>query len=118
MKLGEVEEYLSSLEEPSDCGVVEEDEYNMLMADLMYIYIPSLSLYVRLGLMSTKDEDGEWSPDVSLTFVYDQVEDIKRYLYYESDGVLCTLHNFLVAQGKAADLYELECEIVYHERLE
>ena len=118
MKLGEVEEYLSSLEEPSGCGVVEEDEDFMLMADLMYIYIPSLSLYVRFGLMSTRDGDGEWSPDVSLTFVYDQVEDIKRYLYYESDGVLCTLHNFLTSKGNAVDLYELECEIVYCEQPE
>lgn len=117
MKLGEVEDYIIENEEfsyPDELYEIDLDsEYDYIEAEGIKIIIPEFGLYMRQGTyMALYEDECEVMPDFSLTLVYDIEEsNPQNWLYWESDGVCTTLHNWFSHIGKGSNVYELECEV-------
>lgn len=107
-RLGEVEEILAEMEElakvPDDC--LESDEDYQIVISGWQVHIPELGLNLHEGIFCNYDEDaGGYLPDFAITVVKEERQD--EWLYYEQDGFLITLANYL--HGKTdLDLGQLE----------
>lgn len=112
-KLGEAEEAIGELEICSEDTVMEETEESQITKSDYYIYIPELGLNVHDGTFYCKSDEGEFEPDFSLAIVCDANDDEPRkWLYWEQDGVLVTLANYLHGQGyDITRLSGLSCEL-------
>ena len=51
-------------------------------------------------------------PDVAVTVVYEADADRTGYIYFESDGMVTTLYNWLNGRMSASQIEELECELI------
>ena len=59
-RLGEVEETVSEMEFEDRCEeIVEVDENLQLLISGWYVFVPSLSLYLRAGVACVYDEEAE-----------------------------------------------------------
>lgn len=94
---------------------IQKDENSIISLDGPEITIPDLDISLRTGTMLYKsdDEDEEYEPDWSLTIIYNMGGSPEKYLYYEQDGILTTLHNYLnmVKDKPNKDLSEMDCSI-------
>lgn len=91
---------------------VNEDE--MISLDGPEVTIPDLNISLRTGNMLIRsDDEDDYEPDFSLTLIYEIGGAPEKYLYYEQDGVLTTLHNYLNYLKKKPDksLSEMDCTI-------
>lgn len=65
----------------------------------------SLGIVAVEGTMWVKYEDGQMTPDFSLTVLYREDDwngphfNPNEYLYWEQDPILCALHNYLSFTG-------------------
>lgn len=50
--------------------------------------------------------------DVAVTVVYEADADRTGYIYFESDGMVTTLYNWLNGRMSASQIEELECELI------
>ncbi|MCR5273717.1 MAG: hypothetical protein K6E13_12170 [Lachnospiraceae bacterium] len=91
---------------------VEIDEDSVLVATGPEIQIPELELACREGYMLTRYEDGEMVPDWSLSVFYNMDDTAENYVYYEQDGILVSLHNFLMFT-KNISLSDFECIVKF-----
>lgn len=90
---------------------------------LVYDYrvlIPDTGYSIREGTYFNWDEEEqELYPDFSLSLIYDLDEkDPAKYLYWEQDGELVSLHNFLTIIDKNnmfKSLSDLDCTILFEE---
>ena len=53
------------------------------------------TIYIREGTWCEKNDEGEFEPDWSLSWFYEDEENPANYLYFEQDGVEVATHNFL-----------------------
>lgn len=113
-RLGEVEEILADMEQlaevPDDC--LESDEDYQIVISGWQVHIPELGLNLHEGIYCNYDEeDGGYLPDFAITVVKEEGQD--EWLYFEQDGFLITLANFL--HGKTdldlGQLGQLSCFI-------
>lgn len=51
-------------------------------------------------------------PDMDLTIVYEGKTETQKWLYYEQDGMVVTLNNWLRGKLSCKQLEQLECELV------
>lgn len=51
-------------------------------------------------------------PDFDLTIVYEGRTETQKWLYYEQDGMVVTLNNWLSGKLSRKQLEQLECELV------
>lgn len=87
-RLGEVEAIVSEMEFEDRCDeIVEVDDDMQLIISGWYVFIPSLSLYLRAGVACVFDEEaGMYMPDFDVTVLYEEdkmrdnnkVEDLSR----------------------------------------
>lgn len=103
--LSELEDFLDSARENEELTdyeseMIHVDEHSLIELDGPQIQIPDLGLVVREGTMFYADEHGDWQPDWSLTLFYEIGKEPSDYVYYEQDGILVSLHNYLHAIGK------------------
>lgn len=106
LKLSEAEEYVCEHTEDyigSEFILEEDDDYIIYLEQPGYI-IPDLDIVCYEGYWFDKEQD---QADFCLTAVYENDE----YQYWEQDGVLVTLHNYLRMTDKDVDVNSLECEI-------
>lgn len=118
--LSELEDFLDELSEsdnfPEDIEPeeVQVSEDSIISIEGPEVTIPDLGIVAREGTMLQKDdEDGEFYPDWSLTVLYEIGKTPAEYLYYEQDGILVSLHNYLNAIGKEVkkSFDDIECSI-------
>ena len=113
-RLGEVEEIIAGMEQlaevPDDC--LESDEDYQIVISGWQVHIPELGLNLHEGIYCNYDEEeGGYLPDFAVTVVKEEGQD--EWIYYEQDGFLITLANYL--HGKTnldlGQLGQLSCFI-------
>ena len=111
-RLGEIEEILSEMDfSEVDDDIAEIDEDFMIQVSGWYLVIPSLGITVREGVACNCDEEEQmFMPDFDVTVLYEGEVDSGSWLYYEQDGIVITLANWLKPMGQrdSALYYRME----------
>nr|WP_294485161.1 hypothetical protein [uncultured Anaerosporobacter sp.] len=113
-RIYEVEEVISEMDllEVED-DIVETDEDMQLVISGWYVTIPELNLNLREGVVCVWDEEEKlFMPDFAVAVIYEGELDSKEWLYYEQDGFVVTLANWLNGRLPVEQIEQLRCEIV------
>lgn len=122
-RLIDVEEAVADMElaEIED-DIAETDKDMQLILSGWYVYIESLNLTLREGVMCVWDEDEQiFMPDFLVTVFYEgnmQTAFPSDYLYYEQDGFVISLANWLNGRMSVGEIEQLWCELVIPENIE
>ncbi len=110
-RLGEIEEILSEMDYSEvDDDIAEIDEDFMIQVSGWYLLIPSLGITVRSGIACVFDEEEKmFMPDFDVTVLYEGEVDSGSWLYYEQDGIVITLANWLNGRMQIEAIEGLEC---------
>lgn len=113
-RLADVEKYLEETEFseiPDD--VVEFEEGYQLVLSGWYVNIPELHLRLHEGVVGYWDEKvKEYMPDFCVTVIYPENLAEKEYLYYEQDGMMTAMVNWLHGKMPIDMIEQLACELV------
>lgn len=113
-RLEDVEEKMAetdTFDVPDD--IAETDDNYQLVISGWYVNIPSLNLYLRAGVMCLWDEDEKvYMPDFDVTVIYEDANELSSYLYYEQDGFVVTINNWLHGRLDYEEISQLMCEVV------
>lgn len=99
-RLGEIEEAVSEMEELIDIedDIAEIDDDFQIVVSGWSVYVESMNLTLRQGIACVCDaEEGLFMPDFDVTIVYEGNIETQEWLYYEQDGMVVTLGNWLMA---------------------
>jgi len=113
-RLGEVEEILAGMEQLAEVpdDIMESDDEYQIVISGWQVHIPELGLNLHEGIYCNFDEEeGGYLPDFAVTVVKEEGQD--EWLYYEQDGFLITLANYLHGRTSLdlAQLGQLSCFI-------
>lgn len=114
-RLCDVEEAVSESEELIDIAddIAEIDDDMQLVISGWAVYVESLNLTLRQGIACVWDEDeGMFMPDFDVTVVYEGNIESQEWLYYEQDGFVVTLGNWLNGRMSGGQIEQLWCELV------
>jgi len=110
-----VEEAVSEMEELMDIAddIAEIDDDMQIVISGWSVYVESLNLTLRQGIACVWDE-GErlFMPDFDVTVVYEGNIDSQEWLYYEQDGFVVTLGNWLNGRMSGGQIEQIWCELV------
>ena len=113
-RIHEVEEVISEMDlsEVED-GIAETDEDMQLVISGWYVSIPELNLNLREGVVCIWDEEEKlFMPDFAVTVIYEGDIEGKDWIYFEQDGFVVTLANWLNGRLPVEQIEQLRCEIV------
>lgn len=117
-RLCDVEEAVSESEELIDIAddIAEIDDDMQIVISGWSVYVESLNLTLRQGIACVWDE-GErlFMPDFDVTVVYEGNIESQEWLYYEQDGFVVTLGNWLNGRMSGGQIEQLWCELVIPE---
>lgn len=117
-RLCDVEEAVSEMEELMDIAddIAEIDDDMQIVISGWSVYVESLNLTLRQGIACVWDE-GErlFMPDFDVTIVYEGNIETQEWLYYEQDGMVVTLGNWLNGRMSGGQIEQLWCELVIPE---
>lgn len=115
-RLGEVEEAVSEMElydVPDD--IMESDEDYQIVISGWQVYIPELGIVLHEGVFCNYDEEEQaYLPDFSVTVIKEAAEEETKegeWLYYEQDGFVITLANYLHGKMDISRIEQLSCYI-------
>lgn len=110
-RIGEIEEVLAEMDfSDVDDDMAEIDEDFMIQVSGWYLVIPSLGITVREGVACVFDEEEKmYMPDFDVTVLYEGEVDAGTWLYYEQDGIVITLANWLNGRMQIEAIERLEC---------
>ena len=109
--IGDIEEVLSEMDfSDVDDDIAEIDEDFMIQVSGWYLLIPSLGITVREGVACVFDEEEQmFMPDFDVTVLYEGEVDAGTWMYYEQDGIVITLANWLNGRMQIEAIERLEC---------
>lgn len=113
-RIYEVEEVISEMDlsEVED-DIAETDEDMQLVISGWYVHIPELNLNLREGVVCIWDEEEKlFMPDFAVTVIYEGDIEVKDWIYFEQDGFVITLANWLNGRLPAEQIEQLRCAIV------
>ena len=113
-RLTDVEKHLEETDfsEVSD-DVIELEEGYQLVLSGWYVKIPELHFRLHEGVVGYWDEKvKEYMPDFCVTVIYPENPAEKEYLYYEQDGMMATMINWLHGKMLIDEIEQLICELV------
>lgn len=117
-RLCDVEEAVSEMEELMDIAddIAEIDDDMQIVISGWSVYVESLNLTLRQGIACVWDE-GErlFIPDFDVTVVYEGNIESQEWLYYEQDGFVVTLGNWLNGRMSGGQIEQFWCELVIPE---
>lgn len=113
-RLWEVEEVLAEMDMSEvDDDIAETDEDTQIVISGWYVYLPELGLKLHEGVVGVWDEEMQgYIPDFSVTVVYESDSDNTDYIYFEQDGFVITMANWLNGRLSMDEVEQLRCEIV------
>lgn len=114
-RLGEVEEAIGEIDF-SDVAddVMESGEDYQIVISGWWVQIPELGLNLHEGVFCSYDETEKmYLPDFSVSVVVESGEENKEgdWLYYEQDGFVITLANYLSGKMDVERIEQLSCFI-------
>ena len=112
-RLGDIEEVIAEMDfSDTDDDIAEIDDDLEFWISGWYVVIPSLGIHVREGVACTFDEEENmFMPDFDITVVYEGEIASETWMYYEQDGILITLANWLNGRMQIDAIEKLECYI-------
>lgn len=112
-RLGDIEEVIVEMDfSDTDDDIAEIDDDLEFWISGWYVVIPSLGIHVREGVACTFDEEENmFMPDFDVTVVYEGEIASETWMYYEQDGILITLANWLNGRMSIDAIEKLECYI-------
>ena len=113
-RIYEADEVISEMDlsEVED-DIAETDEDMQLAISGWYVNIPELNLNLREGVVCIwDDEEKLFMPDFAVTVIYEGDIESKDWIYYEQDGFVVTLVNWLNGRLPVEQIEQLRCEIV------
>lgn len=117
-RLCDVEEAVSEMEELMDIAddIAEVDDDMQIVISGWPVYVESLNLTLRQEIACVWDE-GErlFMLDFDVTVVYEGNIESQEWLYYEQDGFVVTLSNWLNGRMSGGQIEQLWCELVIPE---
>lgn len=113
-RLWEVEEIIAEMDlSEVDDDIAETDEDTQIVISGWYVYLPELNLKLHEGIVGIWDEEmKDYMPDFAVTVVYEGDSDNTDYIYFEQDGFVITMANWLNGRMSIGDIEQLKCEIV------
>ncbi len=111
-RLGEVEEVLAEMEQLAEVpdDIMESDEDYQIVISGWQVHIPELGLDLHEGIFCNHDEEeGGYLPDFAITVVKEEGQE--EWIYYEQDGFVTTLANYLHGKTDLGHLEQLSCFI-------
>ena len=112
--MAEVEAIIEEMELseiPDD--VVELEEGYQLVLSGWHVHVPKLHIRLHEGVVGYWDEKmKEYMPDFCVTVIYPEALAETEYLYYEQDGMLTTMVNWLHGKMPIDMIEQLACEFV------
>lgn len=114
-RLCDVEEAVSEMEELMDIAddIAEIDDDMQIVISGWSVYVESLNLTLRQGIACVWDEEERlFMPDFDVTVVYEGNIDSQEWLYYEQDGFVVTLGNWLNGRMSGGQIEQIWCELV------
>ena len=118
-RLGEIEEAVSEMEEliGLEDDIAEIDDDFQIVVSGWSVYVESLNLTLRQGIACVWDaEEGLFMPDFDVTIVYEGNIETQEWLYYEQDGMVVTLGNWLNGRLSCEQIEQLWCELIIPEQ--
>ena len=118
-RLCDVEEAVSEMDELIDVDddIAEIDDDMQLVISGWSVYIESLNITLRQGVACIWDEEeGLFMPDFDVTIVYEGNIETQEWLYYEQDGMVVTLGNWLIGRLSGGQIEQLWCELIIPEQ--
>ena len=114
-RLCDVEEAVSEMDELMDIAddIAEVDDDMQIVISGWSVYVESINLTLRQGIACVWDE-GErlFMPDFDVTVVYEGNIESQEWLYYEQDGMVVTLGNWLNGRLSCEQIEQLWCEFI------
>lgn len=110
-RLGTVEEVLAEMDmsEVAD-DIMESDKDYQIVISGWYVHIPELGLNLHEGIFCNYDETEQaYLPDFSITVIMEEGQE--EWLYYEQDGFVVTLANFLQGKTEISTIEQMRCVI-------
>ena len=109
--IGDIEEVLAEMDfSDVDDDIAEIDDDFMIQVSGWYLVIPSLGITVREGVACVFDEEEQmFMPDFDVTVLYEGEVDAGTWMYYEQDGIVITLANWLNGRMQIEAIERLEC---------
>ena len=109
--IGDIEEVLAEMDfSDVDDDIAEIDDDFMIQVSGWYLVIPSLGITVREGVACIFDEEEQmFMPDFDVTVLYEGEVDAGTWMYYEQDGIVITLANWLNGRMQIEAIERLEC---------
>ena len=116
-RLGEAEELLSEMDfSDVDDDIAETEEDTQLIVSSWWVFLPQLNLQLHEGILCNWDEEKQmFMPDVAVTVVYEADADRTEYIYFEQEGMIATLYNWLNGRLSISQIEALKCEIIVPE---
>ena len=114
-RLSEIEEAVSEMEEliGLEDDIAEIDDDFQIVVSGWSVYVESLNLTLRQGIACVWDaEEGLFMPDFDVTIVYEGNIETQEWLYYEQDGMVVTLGNWLNGRLSCEQIEQLWCELI------
>ena len=118
-RLCDVEEAVSEMDELIDVDddIAEIDDDMQLVISGWSVYIESLNITLRQGVACIWDEEeGLFMPDFDVTIVYEGNIETQEWLYYEQDGMVVTLGNWLNGRLSGGQIEQRWCELIIPEQ--
>ena len=110
-RLGQVEEIIAGMElaEVPDDILESGEDYEIVISG-WWVHVPELGLNLCEGIFCNYDKEEDANlPDFSVTVVKEEEEE--EWIYYEQDGFVITLANFLHGKMDIGQLEQLFCFI-------
>lgn len=96
-----------------DDDIAEIDDDIQLVISGWSVYIESLNITLRQGVACIWDEEEKtFMPDFDVTIVHEGNIESQVWLYYEQDGFVVTLGNWLNGRSSGGQIEQLWCELI------
>lgn len=113
-RIYEIEEVISEMDlSELEDDIAETDEDMQLVISGWNVHIVELNLNLREGMVCIWDEEEKlFMPDLAVTVIYEGDIENKEWIYYEQDGFVVTLANWLNGRLPVDQIEQLKCEII------
>ena len=112
-RLCEVEELIADMDfSDVDDDIAETDEEYQLIISGWWVHVPELNLNLYEGVVCNWEEESQmFMPDFAVTVVYEADAEHQDYIYYEQDGMVITLANWLNGRVPLENIEQMRCYI-------
>ena len=113
-RIYEIEEVISEMDlSELEDDIAETDKDMQLVISGWHVHIAELNLNLREGVVCIWDaEEKLFMPDFAVTVIYEGGIENKEWIYYEQDGFVVTLANWLNGKLPVEQIEQLRCEII------